>query len=209
MDVGRCIVNPRIGVLCVETHVGGPDPTGRQFVDRPRQTDGCGLVDAYGDRAVRSGVAHPVGGSKGEAVDAFGEGQVEGVAGGGRPCTAVESVVHAGDAGALPVVGLRQQARDGHLGGLLPCAPVSNGDCTNGRSRSVNADEERRGVGQSGVVLHREARRPRSLVHAAARPIPTITQRGRTVGGRCPGPGDVGKGGLLQVVITGTPAEGK
>ena len=35
------------------------------------------------------------------------------------------SVVHAGDAGALPVVGLRQQARDGHLGGLLPCAPVS------------------------------------------------------------------------------------
>ena len=100
------------------------------------------MVNADHHRTVGAGVSDAVGGSQREGVNTFGEREFEGVAGGGGPRTAVECVIHAGDAGALPVVGFRQQPADGDLGGLLPRITVTDGHRADGRPRSVNADEE-------------------------------------------------------------------
>ena len=59
------------------------------------------------------------------------------------------------------------------------------------------------------MVLYRESRRPCSFCHVPACPIPAVIQRGWAVGGRCTRTGDVGQRGLLEVVIAGSPAEGK
>ena len=142
LDVGCGVINARCGVLCAKRNVGCTHATGGEFIHRPREADGGGLVDANGHGAGGTGVPDTIGRSQREGVDAFREGQVNRIAGGGGPRATVEGVVNAGHAGPLAVVRLRHQPADGNLSGLLPCPAVADGHRTDGRSGAIDADEE-------------------------------------------------------------------